>query len=43
VANHPLSACRRVLTPTGRHIPNSGNAGMPYIIKARFVSMFVKQ
>ena len=43
VANHPLSHCRRVLTPTGKHIPNSGNAGMPYIIKARFVAMFVKQ
>jgi NADPH:quinone reductase-like Zn-dependent oxidoreductase len=43
VANHPLSACRRVLTPTGIHIPNSGHSGMPYIIKALFASMFVRQ
>jgi NADPH:quinone reductase-like Zn-dependent oxidoreductase len=43
VANHPLSACRRVLTPNGIHIPNSGHSGVPYVIKARFVSMFVKQ
>lgn len=43
VANHPLRACRRVLTPNGIHIPNSGHSGVPYVIKARFVSMFVKQ
>jgi len=43
VANHPLSACRRVLTPNGIHIPNSGNAGMPYILKALVVSMFVRR
>jgi len=43
VANHPLSTCRRVLTPTGKHIPNSGHSGVPYIIKARLVAMFVKQ
>ena len=43
VANHPLSACRRVLTSTGVHVPNSGNAGVPYIIKTRLVSLFVKQ
>ena len=43
VANHPLSACRRVLTPTGLHVPNSGHSGMPYILKALVVSMFVRQ
>ncbi|MFC2099311.1 NAD(P)-dependent alcohol dehydrogenase [Candidatus Bipolaricaulota bacterium] len=43
VANHPLSACRRVLTPTGKHIPNSGHSGMSYILKALAVSMFVRQ
>lgn len=43
VANHPLADCRRVLTPTGRHIPNSGHRGMPYILKAMLVSMFVRQ
>ena len=43
VANHTLSDCRRVLTPRGIHIPNSGHSGMPYIIKALVVSMFVRQ
>jgi NADPH:quinone reductase-like Zn-dependent oxidoreductase len=43
VANHSLAACRRVLTPTGRHIPNSGHSGMPYILKVLAVSTFVRQ
>ena len=43
VANHPLSACRRALTPKGIHIPNSGHSGMPYILKALVVSMFVRR
>ena len=43
VANHTLSACRRVLTPQGKHFPNSGNSGMPYILKAMVVSIFVRQ
>ena len=43
VANHSLSACRRALTPEGVLIPNSGHAGMGYIIKASIVSMFVRQ
>ncbi|MBN1859745.1 NAD(P)-dependent alcohol dehydrogenase [Candidatus Bipolaricaulota bacterium] len=43
VANHPLAACRRVLTSNGKHIPNSGHSGMPYILKALIVSMFVHQ
>ncbi|UCF09929.1 MAG: NAD(P)-dependent alcohol dehydrogenase [Candidatus Bipolaricaulota bacterium] len=43
VANHPLRACRRALTPTGVHIPNSGHKGMPYIIKATLVSIFVRR
>ncbi len=43
VANHPLSACRRVLTPGGRHIPNSGHSGMRYVLKALAVSMLVRQ
>jgi len=41
VANHPLSDCRRVLTPKGIHVPNSGHAGMGYIVKALVVSAFV--
>ncbi len=43
VANHSLLDCRRALTPKGRHIPNSGHSGMPYIIKALAVSMFVRR
>jgi NADPH:quinone reductase-like Zn-dependent oxidoreductase len=43
VANHSLSDCRRVLTPEGKHIPNSGNAGLGYIIKALVASLFVRQ
>ncbi|WP_246149005.1 NAD(P)-dependent alcohol dehydrogenase [Nonomuraea turkmeniaca] len=27
VGNHPLSACRRVLTPRGAFVPNSGTGG----------------
>ncbi|MFC2095110.1 NAD(P)-dependent alcohol dehydrogenase [Candidatus Bipolaricaulota bacterium] len=43
VANHPLSACRKALTPGGAHIPNSGQSGLGYIIKAAIVSRFVRQ
>jgi NADPH:quinone reductase-like Zn-dependent oxidoreductase len=43
VANHSLSDFRRTLTPQGTLIPNSGHAGMGYIIKAFVVSLFVRQ
>ncbi len=43
VANHSLSGCRRVLTPQGTHIPNSGNSGTGYVVKALVVSLFVRQ
>ncbi|MGD8535369.1 MAG: NAD(P)-dependent alcohol dehydrogenase [Candidatus Aminicenantes bacterium] len=43
VANHPLSDCRRVLSPQGLHIPNSGHSGLGYIIKAFISSLFVRQ
>jgi len=43
VANHALADCRRALAPQGIHIPNSGNAGMGYIIKALVVSLFIRQ
>ena len=43
VANHSLSACRRALTPQGMHIPNSGNSGLGYIIKALISSLFIGQ
>jgi NADPH:quinone reductase-like Zn-dependent oxidoreductase len=43
VANHSLSNCRRVLIPKGKHIPNSGNSGFGYIIKAFVSSLFLRQ
>ena len=33
VANHSFSDCRRVLSPQGTYIPNSGNGGLGYILK----------
>ena len=43
VANHSLADCRRALTPTGTHLPNSGNAGMGFILKAFVLSAFVRR
>ncbi len=43
VANRPFAECKRVLTPGGIHIPNSGRAGMGYIVRAFVRSGFVHQ
>jgi NADPH:quinone reductase-like Zn-dependent oxidoreductase len=43
VANRSLSDCKRVLTPRGRLIPNSGHSGMGYIFKAFVLSLFIRQ
>ena len=43
VANRSLSDCRRALTPQGTLIPNSGHAGMGYVVKAFVLSMFVRR
>ncbi len=43
VGNHPLSACRGVLAPEGKHIPNSGHSGISYVIKAFAASLFIRQ
>ena len=43
VGNHSFSDCRRVLTPQGTLIPNTGHAGLGYIVKALVVSLFVRQ
>jgi NADPH:quinone reductase-like Zn-dependent oxidoreductase len=43
VGNRSFSECRRALTPSGRHIPNSGRAGMDYIVKAYMRSAIVRQ
>jgi NADPH:quinone reductase-like Zn-dependent oxidoreductase len=43
VGNHSSSDCRRVLTPQGTLIPNTGHAGLGYVIKAFVLSLFVRQ
>jgi NADPH:quinone reductase-like Zn-dependent oxidoreductase len=43
VANRSFAECRRALTPSGKHIPNSGRAGMTYIVNALVRSAFVRQ
>lgn len=43
VANRSISDCRSALSPAGKFIPNSGNAGMGYIFKAFFLSIFLRQ
>jgi NADPH:quinone reductase-like Zn-dependent oxidoreductase len=43
VANRSLSECRRALDSKGKHIPNSGNSGLGYVIKAFVFSLFVRQ
>jgi NADPH:quinone reductase-like Zn-dependent oxidoreductase len=43
VASHSLSDCRRALNPRGVHIPNSGNSGLGFVMKAFFLSLFLRQ
>ena len=43
VGNHTFAAVRRVLTPTGLHLPNTGHAGMGYVLKAFALSAFREQ
>jgi NADPH:quinone reductase-like Zn-dependent oxidoreductase len=43
VANRSLSDCRRALAPQGKLIPNSGHAGIGYVLKAFVLSVFVSQ
>ena len=43
VGNHSFSDCRRVLKSEGMVIPNTGHAGMGYVLKAFVRSMFMKQ
>ncbi|NTV47309.1 MAG: NAD(P)-dependent alcohol dehydrogenase [Chlorobiales bacterium] len=43
VGNRSFADCRRVLTPDGILLPNSGHAGMGYVIKAFARSLFQKQ
>jgi len=43
VASQPFSNLRRVLTPEGSIIPNSGQGGMSYVFKAFLLSPFIGQ
>ncbi len=43
VANRRFSDLRRVLTPEGIIIPNSGHGGMGYVFKAFLLSLFMRQ
>jgi NADPH:quinone reductase-like Zn-dependent oxidoreductase len=43
VGNHSFSDCRRALTPQGTLIPNTGHAGLAYVVKALVLSLFVSQ
>jgi len=43
VGNRSFSDCRRALTPQGVLIPNTGHAGMGYILAAMVRSVFVRQ
>ncbi len=43
VGNCTLSGCRRVLTPRGILVPNSGNAGLGYVLKAFVLSLFARR
>jgi NADPH:quinone reductase-like Zn-dependent oxidoreductase len=43
VGNRSFSDCRRALTPQGVVIPNTGHAGMGYVLAAMLRSVFVRQ
>lgn len=43
VGNRAFSDLRRVLTPQGRIIPNSGHGGMSYVVKAFLLAPFMRQ
>ena len=43
VGNRSFSDFRRVLTPTGKLIPNTGHAGMGYVVLSLVRSLFLRQ
>ena len=43
VANRSFSDLRRALTPQGVIIPNSGHAGIGYVVKALVLSLFLRR
>ncbi|MEI6725232.1 MAG: NAD(P)-dependent alcohol dehydrogenase, partial [Actinomycetes bacterium] len=42
-ASHSFAECRRVLAPGGILMPNSGHAGMGYVVKAFALSLFLRR
>jgi NADPH:quinone reductase-like Zn-dependent oxidoreductase len=43
VGNRSFSDCRRALAPGGRILPNTGHAGMSYVLQAAVRSLYVRQ
>jgi len=43
VASHSFAECRRVLEPGGTLVPNSGHAGMGYVVTAFLLSLVVRR
>ena len=43
VGNRSFSDCRRALTPAGILVPNTGHAGMGYVLKAAVRSLYARQ
>ncbi len=43
IGNHSFADYRRALSPGGTHLPNTGHAGMSYVIKAYVLSAFMQQ
>ncbi len=43
VGGQPFSAYRRVLTPRGTLLPNTGHAGMSYVVEAFVLSTFLRR
>ena len=42
-ASHSFAECRRVLAPGGILMPNSGHAGMGYVVKASLLAVFMRR
>lgn len=43
VGNHSFSDCRRALSSEGAHLPNTGHAGMGYVLTAFVLSAIMRQ
>ena len=43
IGSHPFSAYRRAVTPQGMVLPNTGHAGMRYVVKAFVLSVLLRQ